>query len=393
MRLFLTLLLTTSLVIVAGCGRRVARKFATVGAAIGPAPTAVDVGVAKDGPEPKADGKPASFWIGTLQDKDQQIRAGAAKTLSGLKDDAVDVLVIALKNPDAEVRSQAVAILNEIGEEGGRAQPALILALKDDSDTVRGRAASALAKIGPSADAVAALQRASADPSDTVREKATAALGYAGAEAKNAIEPLMERLKDKNDKVREQAAWALGHIGPDSKPAVGLLTEALKDPNAAVCFSALEALGHIGPPAQTAVPALTDVVKEKGAKVPFTAVDALGNIGPGVVPVLLEVLKVPDGDIRAAGLNALADALQAPDVDPSPELLAQIAKQTEAAVPAVTALLKEEKVSVRRKAVEILASCRTKAKSAAPALKELANDPDEDVRKKAGEALKKIGAD
>jgi HEAT repeat protein len=372
----------------------VARKFATVGAAIGPASTAVDVGVAKDGPEPKADGKPASFWIGTLQDKDQQVRTGAAKTLSGLKDDAVDVLVIALRNPDAAVRSQSAAILNEIGEEAARAQPALILALKDDSEGVRSRAASALAKIGPNADAVAALQQASADRSDTVREKATTALGYVRAEeTKNAVQPLMERLKDKNDKVREQAAWALGHIGPDSKPAVGLLTEALKDPNAAVCFNALEALGHIGPPAQTAAPALTDIVKEKGAKVPFTAVDALGNIGPGVVPVLLEVLKVPDGDIRAAGLNALSDALQAPDVDPSPELLAQIAKQTEAAVPAVTALLKEEKVSVRRKAVEILTGFGVKAKSAAPALKELANDPDEDVRKKAGEALKKIGAD
>src|SRR5262249_7462652 len=157
-----------------------------------------------------------------------------------------------------------------------------------------------------------------------------------------AVESLSKCLKDKNDKVREQAAWALGHIGPDSQSAVGPLTEALKDPNVAVSFNAFEALGHIGPSSKTAVPLLVEIVKEKGAKLPCTTIDALGNVGPAVVPVLLEVFKVPDGDIRLAGLDALGVSLQAPDVDPPPDLLAEIAKQTEAAVPVLTDLLKDE---------------------------------------------------
>src|SRR5262249_45408945 len=154
-------------------------------------------------------------------------------------------------------------------------------------------------------------------------------------------------LKDKSDKVRIQAAWALGHIGPDSKDAVPALTAALKDANAEVCFKALEALGHIGPPSRSAVPALIAVIREKGTALPFDIIDVLGNIGPGSVPVLIETLKVSDNNIRLAGLDGLVIALQAPDVDPPPELLTEIAKQSEAAAPVVAALLKEDKETLR----------------------------------------------
>jgi len=60
------------------------------------------------GKEPLHKGKPASYWIEALQDRDAQVRRDAAGALAELKaKDAVPQLITALKDRDAGVRARA----------------------------------------------------------------------------------------------------------------------------------------------------------------------------------------------------------------------------------------------------------------------------------------------
>jgi HEAT repeat protein len=349
-------LLLVWLLVLAGC----ARPAPPVRTVVGPLPPEVKpTGVAEV--EPKADNKPASYWIAALQDKDEKARGAVAVTLGDLGAEAVPVLVVALKNSDAEVRGQAARILEDIARTTGQPQ------------------------------AVAALRGALKDQNVKVRESAAGALGYAIGDTKNAVPALLEAIRDPSDGVRARAAWALGHLGPDAKDAAGPLSDLLRDKNDEVCHNAFEALGHLGAAARASVPLLLEVVKERGKAIlrDPTVVDAVGNIGPAVTPVLLEVLKNADEGLREIALENLGDALAVPEEAP-PEVLAEIDKQAKAVLPAATAALKDDKARVRQKAAELLGKLGSRAKDAAGALKEAQSDKDEGVQKKAAEALKKI---
>lgn len=367
MKRCVVLLLITGLV---GCGAgRVGRPVPATKAVAFAAPVTAWVGPAKaeakdepKAPEPKADGKSASFWISALKDTDEQVQTGAAKSLRELAGDAVPVLVVALNDSDAKVRSKAARLMEEIGPPIG--QP----------------------------EAVAALCGRLKDANEKVRVNVAAALGYAGAESKTAVGPLTETLKDENEKVRAMAAWALGHIGPDARDSVPALTDALKEKSDAVCLNAFESLGQIGPASRPAIPALVEVVKQRGKSIPVDKLDAMQDIGPAVTPVLIEALKIADDDVRIVALSNLADVLKLPD-EPQPELADEVRKQTQASIPAVVALLKDEKTSVRRKAVAVLGSFGPTAKETAPAIKELLEDKEPTVREKAAESLKKISGE
>jgi HEAT repeat protein len=175
-------------------------------------------------------------------------RIWSVKKLEGYKELAVRPFVIALKDEDVYVRSDAAIALGRIGPAAEKAVPALIEAFKDKGVMVLrpsppGTASYALGKIGPKA--VPALIRALRDKNDDVRLWAAITLRTGGSRAEKVVPALIEALKDKNKFVRYSAANALEEIGPKAEKAVPALIEALKDKDSDVRKAAKEALKKI----------------------------------------------------------------------------------------------------------------------------------------------------
>src|SRR5689334_9265523 len=74
-------------------------------------------------------------------------RAGA----DAPKEEKVQALIKALKDPDPEVRARAADDLGMLGPDAETAVPALVQALKDPHESVRHSAAWALPRLGPKA--------------------------------------------------------------------------------------------------------------------------------------------------------------------------------------------------------------------------------------------------
>jgi HEAT repeat protein len=135
-------------------------------------------------------------------------------------------LVEDLRSPDAAAVDRAVRQLVEMGEP---AVPALILALKDPEARVRSAAASALWGLGPKArNAVPTLAEALADNDEGVRLGVVMALESVGRDAAAAVPALSRAVRDRDGNVRLWAAKALGKIGPPARAALPALTEAAR---------------------------------------------------------------------------------------------------------------------------------------------------------------------
>lgn len=119
-----------------------------------------------------------SGYAKVLKLPDESLRRQAAMALAEIGDEAVDLLLIALEDPDTEVRIPAVVGLGEFGSE--RAFETLLDVLKKD-------------------------------PKNTVRMAAAESLGKLGLPA--AIEPLKEALKDQYLLVNIGAAIGLHELG------------------------------------------------------------------------------------------------------------------------------------------------------------------------------------
>jgi HEAT repeat protein len=112
-------------------------------------------------------------------------------------------------------------------------------------------------------------------------------------------------LKDPKVETRTAAASALGRIGADAKAAVPALIEALKDEMKDVRETVRHALSQIGP---VAVPALIKALSHQDAYVCGGAAEALGFIQPEgriAVPALLDRFKDEKVDVRRAAVNGL----------------------------------------------------------------------------------------
>jgi HEAT repeat protein len=88
-----------------------------------------------------------SSYAKVLQLPDESVRSEAAKALAEIGAEAVDLLLVALKDEDADVRIPAAVGLGTFG--GGRAlEPLLEILKKDPKNTVRMAAAESLGKLG-----------------------------------------------------------------------------------------------------------------------------------------------------------------------------------------------------------------------------------------------------
>jgi len=229
------------------------------------------------------------------------VRAKIAWALGEIDDKrsgAVEALGAVVRDPDAEVRRQAVWALGEL--EAATAVPMLIPALKDADTETRKQAAWALGEI-QSKDAVEALTPVTKDADVEVRKQAVWALG--NIEDKRALPALEAAVRDANVEVRRQAIESIGQLDDLHKAPPALIT-ALKDEDEEVRKSAVEALGQLED--EDAIPALIPLTKDADVEVKRAAVEALSSIGgPRAVEVMAGLLKDGDPEIRKIAAEAL----------------------------------------------------------------------------------------
>jgi hypothetical protein len=146
---------------------------------------------------------------------------GAQAPSAEVTDRIVTALSGALKDPDREVRRNAVRAL--AGFDSPRIVEPMIAVLKDEDVELRKHAANALARHGDER-AVPALIASLKDPDPSVRAYAARALGAVGDA--RAVDPLTAALKDEHAAVRRTAIRALGAIadgkGPRGSRKVGM---------------------------------------------------------------------------------------------------------------------------------------------------------------------------
>jgi HEAT repeat protein len=359
----------------------------------------------------------AGALVGTLNDKCEDVRVFSRMALGELGPAAVPSLVEALKSPVVEVRRTIVGILQILRRDAQGAVLPLVLALKDPDEQVRGRAASALGGLGPEAmarlidalkahedilrdltheelwmlsethdrsqpvtpDTVPALIAALQDQSRPLRRFAMCALGKVELEASGAIPTLLDLLKGQDTVLRREAIFALSGVRPVAKDVLTALIDALKEDDKRVRGAAIEALGSLEQAAEPALPALLAILKDGDKDCRDRAARALGSIRqatPEVVRALADAFDDPDESVRRTAMSSV-------------QMLGPAAKEAE---PALIAHLKDVSPAIRREAMYTLGRIGPAAKDAVRPLLEILNNEEDELRDCATFALGEIGA-
>jgi HEAT repeat protein len=227
------------------------------------------------------------------------VSAPATNVLSGIGDPhAARTQIVALNDPDAEVRRAAVQaleryrdseslrlIVDSLGNAGEAtgalvqevlvrigmpAVGSLIDALSDRNTKLRGRAAETLVAIGSAS--VDSLIQTLRNPSDLVRWRAARALGEIADP--RAIRPLIEALGEEDIFLRRDAANALRVFGSE---AVEPLIFALQDTPSRIQKEAAEVLGRLED--RRAIKPLLAMLEDPSTEVRCAALWALGELG------------------------------------------------------------------------------------------------------------------
>jgi HEAT repeat protein len=217
-------------------------------------------------------------------------------------DQAVGIIVEALKDPEPSIRTAAMNAIDwGIGPKAKSAIPALVKMLGEDvaraSPSRYDDAANALGRIG--AEAVPALTAVlkDKDKAADVRYQAARALEYMGRSARAGLPAIEVAMKDPDQDIALQAASAYVMAGGDMDKALPIFQELLKDKSSTVVFKTaekLERLAVCSTRARDAAPALISLLKHNDSKVRYAAADALGRMGPAArpaVPAIAELLK------------------------------------------------------------------------------------------------------
>src|SRR5262245_17678511 len=162
-------------------------------------------------------------------------RVAIARLCGSLKQEASDSLpalqTAAAGDPDAKVRSAALAAIGQIAEPQAAVAP-LMKGLADKDAAVRLVGAARLRQLG-SAAAPAARELAStlADSNNDVAEAAAEALIRIGSAA---VEPVAGQLSSKTASARKLALVCLARIGPAAKSTVPQIEKLKQDPDSQV---------------------------------------------------------------------------------------------------------------------------------------------------------------
>jgi HEAT repeat protein len=206
--------------------------------------------------ERRYEGRTLSDWAHLLQDPDPSAQRKAVEALGlGFDVQAVPVLNRAAETGDASVRIEAIRALAQIQPTAPETIATLSKAMRDTDPAIQRAAAAALGDVGAVSVLAQALKdpdknvrrnavrpmrrvvirdRSSSDPA-TTRAVVTA---------------LADALKDPDGAVRRAAASSLGAIGPEAVDAIPALAATTMDPDPSVRNATIEALRrpcHQGP--------------------------------------------------------------------------------------------------------------------------------------------------
>lgn len=257
--------------------------------------------------------------IEALKDPDREVRANAVGAFGGIQDPrTLEPLLAAAKDPAAEVREQAIIALSRSSDP--RAIEALIAALKDPSSSVRATAAGMMSRT-KSERVIPPLIAALDDPDAEVQSRAIYSIGRVGGPLakKELIALIQDRdskdrwgvmnalvqmndphltqfladvFADRTDKRDVRLMAAEGLRGRHDPEAVGPLIETLKDPDSWIRTTAAEILGRMKDP--RAAKALAEAMNNPNEqdKTPYS--EALRQIEPPSVASLIEEAKQPE---------------------------------------------------------------------------------------------------
>lgn len=271
-----------------------------------------------------------------LRDSAGGTRRAATRLLGALDDDrATAHLVVRLKDPDVDVRTEAVRGLGRRGSVA--AIPHLISALDDEEPavsraaveafsqigapaiqglisrlltvdgTIREEVVFALAGIGPAA--VDALIAAADTGTPQLRCGALRALSLVGGEA--AGRRLVAALTDPSPEVRAEAARGTRVVGRD---AVDELVRRLADPELEMTEPIVAALGDLR---EAAIPEVVRLFESHDEEVRELAAEVLARMGMTAAPVLRKTIHHASESVRALsarGVARIGDVSMVPDL-------------------------------------------------------------------------------
>lgn len=232
----------------------------------------------------------ASTFCQSLSDKDETVRATAAKALGQVRissKNVVSKLIRSLQDPSSEVRIAVAEALGHIGHDGKSSTAtdilnALVGRLNDRENVYA--YVNAIGLMGKQAlSALPVLTKQLNDVDFEIRYHAAEALGrvIGRNKAKHegaALKALLVCLNDKYWIVQARAAEALGHMGPRAARAIPLLNKLLKSPFAELRWSAAFALGEMGTLAKLALPRLRETLRDKHPEARRLAAEAIRKI-------------------------------------------------------------------------------------------------------------------
>lgn len=253
-----------------------------------------------------------------LQDKDGAIRGAASGPLKTIGEPAVVSLMPLIDIYDDAVRGLVSTTLGGIGEPA--VKPLLQVMKQSEPGPEQGPAAFRRSKTA-SVAAFKAMKETALDPvidellehdDPEVRLAATDILGTVAAGldeeiAKQAVPPLLERLRDDEEwSVRRKAASALGGLGDTAlnNNAVDPLIAHLDDRRAEVRASAAAALGTLG--AEQAAGPLANLLRTNRIGATAEIADALEKIGQPSIAPLTPALQHPEVEVRLTATQTIA---------------------------------------------------------------------------------------
>lgn len=252
--------------------------------------------------EQLADARTVKTAAELLGDSDADLQKWAARILGQIGSaDAVDALAAALQSPTGEVRLEAIQALGSIGT--AQAAQHIIPLGSDPTNTIRAEAGRALAKIKDQ-QAVPLLIETLKHKEYALREGTAQALKNLGDQ--RAVEPLVEVLGAKKEfiAIRTQAALALSALG--WQPG---------QDNAGIWYHIVrEQWDQCAAAGSAAVPVLVEAfqnIQENRRPLIITTLEKIG--GDRAIEALVNLLKVPNGDLRRAAASALNRSGWQPD--------------------------------------------------------------------------------
>jgi HEAT repeat protein len=240
-----------------------------------------------------------------LKDEDAEVRIRVAAVLSNYRAPKVtEALLAASNDPDEEARRMIVDVLGTVKAEAAIPRLRELLA---DTPMVAKTAMRGLENMGTPAamEALASgLKEGVSDPDPERRAAVASCLTHYYAIDDAGIDLLLTALRDEDRQVRLNVAMGL-HDSPLPKNAQALLV-ASHDTHEQIRRLVVDALGRMR--AEAAVPRLRELMADADTIVAEIAVRGLANIGtPQAVEALRKGLAIPADRVRARAAVALLE--------------------------------------------------------------------------------------